>query len=221
MKKITNNQSGFSAVELILIILVVGLLGTVGYLVYKNQKKTPATTTTASVTASATKSPTTPALDPYAGWKTYKNQNLFVGFDYPASWKVSTKEVKMDTTSNYVYVESPDFVAADTQSAIPTPKTGAAFSVYISPNKFGWKSVAEATKNIPGFSDPKNVKIDGLDGVTGAPSYNSITTRVLRSENYVDLSYYYVQDKKDANLSDYQHWLSTVKLSESSFPVGN
>lgn len=66
MNKLKHDQSGFSAVELILIILVVGLLGAVGFLVYKNQKKPAAvsTATVAKTTQTETK-PQTQSTDKY------------------------------------------------------------------------------------------------------------------------------------------------------------
>lgn len=60
MKKI-NDESGFSAVELILVIAVAVLLGVVGWLVYKDNHKTtltPVTNNASSATTSANKSNT-------------------------------------------------------------------------------------------------------------------------------------------------------------------
>lgn len=55
MSKLQKNESGFSAVEVVLVLVIVALIGTVGWLVYKNHHKT---TTAAITTTSATK-PTT------------------------------------------------------------------------------------------------------------------------------------------------------------------
>jgi Tfp pilus assembly protein FimT len=43
MNRIKNNESGFSAVEIVMVIVIVGLIGAVGYLVYKNYHKTTKT----------------------------------------------------------------------------------------------------------------------------------------------------------------------------------
>ncbi len=43
MNRIRNNESGFSAVELILVLLIISVLGAIGWLVYENQNKNPAT----------------------------------------------------------------------------------------------------------------------------------------------------------------------------------
>jgi len=43
MNRIKNNESGFSAVEIVMVVVIVGLIGAVGYLVYKNQHTTTKT----------------------------------------------------------------------------------------------------------------------------------------------------------------------------------
>jgi uncharacterized protein (UPF0333 family) len=67
MKKIKNNQMGFSAVEVLMLVVIVALLGTVGYLFYKNHNKTtPAATTTntgAPATQTTPATTTTPTVD--------------------------------------------------------------------------------------------------------------------------------------------------------------
>jgi len=52
MKRISKNQKGFSAVELLIIVVVIGLIGGAGYAVYKNHHKT--STTVSSNANSAT-----------------------------------------------------------------------------------------------------------------------------------------------------------------------
>ena len=89
MNRIKNNESGFSVVEIVMVIVIVGLIGAVGYLVYKNQHKTIATSTSkpvASTTAktnTASKQPT----DTTAGWSTYTSaaSNGNFNFKYPSS----------------------------------------------------------------------------------------------------------------------------------------
>ena len=87
MGKLRNNQSGFGAVEGILVLVIVVLIGVVGFMVYKNHNKTKptpvASTTTTKPTASTqAKTPTAP--DPYTGWQTYTGTD--VNFKYPADW---------------------------------------------------------------------------------------------------------------------------------------
>lgn len=61
MGRLRNNQSGFSAVEGILIIAVVVLVGVVGYMVYKNHyKATQSAPTVANTSSTAPRKTTTP-----------------------------------------------------------------------------------------------------------------------------------------------------------------
>lgn len=106
MGKLQKNESGFSAVEIVLVIVIVALVGTVGWLVYKNHHKT----TTAALTTSSVTKPvptiktTTPAtvrpVNPYAGWKTYNSiLNSGLSFKYPANW-VFTPATQAPTPNN-------------------------------------------------------------------------------------------------------------------------
>jgi hypothetical protein len=87
MKKLRNDQQGFSAVEIILVVAVIVLLGLVGWMVHKNQNKT-ATAKTANTVK--TKSTAQAAADPYKGWKTYTATLEPVSFRYPGDWTVAT-----------------------------------------------------------------------------------------------------------------------------------
>jgi prepilin-type N-terminal cleavage/methylation domain-containing protein len=86
MGKLQRNQSGFSAVELILVIVIVALISVVGWLVYKDHHKTmPAATTNTSTNKSVSSTGTTTATpNPYSGWKT--NTSLGMTLEYPSNW---------------------------------------------------------------------------------------------------------------------------------------
>jgi hypothetical protein len=61
MKKFRSNETGFSAIELVLIIVIVVLIGISGWLVYKNHHKNAAATiSTTSTSKAATSTSTTP-----------------------------------------------------------------------------------------------------------------------------------------------------------------
>lgn len=85
MNKIKNNQSGFSAVELLLILLVIAILGGVGWLFYKHYKKAPATTTT-STTKPAESTPASATVDPTASWTAFSSKTGKFSMKYPSSW---------------------------------------------------------------------------------------------------------------------------------------
>lgn len=116
MGKLQNNESGFSAVEAVLVLVVVMLIGVLGYMVYKDHHKTTATNpatnssqTTATGTSSSTKTTTTP--DPYAGWKTYTSSIEKITFKYPSDWTVDTTDQQVSndpTNSDYTAYKSPD-----------------------------------------------------------------------------------------------------------------
>ena len=98
MQRINKDESGFSAVEVILVVVIVALIGVVGWFVYKDHHKTttastanntssnqPATTTkTTSTTSTSTK--TTSTTNPYAGWNTYTASDNTYTVNYPSNW---------------------------------------------------------------------------------------------------------------------------------------
>jgi Tfp pilus assembly protein PilV len=102
MKKIQKNESGFSAVEVLLVILILVVIGAVGYMVYHNNHKTTASVTTTASTKPATAPKTTTTTpDPYAGWKTYELSVEKLNFKYPADWTVS--DTSSATQDNVVF----------------------------------------------------------------------------------------------------------------------
>jgi hypothetical protein len=103
MGKIRKNETGFSAVEIVLVLVIVGLIGVVGYMVYKNQHKTtaPVATTISTKPASTTPAKTAPA-DPYAGWKQYCDTDHKTCFKYPADWAQNEDKVALSDTVNNV-----------------------------------------------------------------------------------------------------------------------
>ncbi len=85
MKKVYKNESGFSAVEVLLVILILVVIGAVGYMVYHNNHKTTASTTTNTKPATAAKITTT-TPDPYAGWISCSDTSEGLSFKYPSTW---------------------------------------------------------------------------------------------------------------------------------------
>jgi len=100
MKK---NENGFGAIEGLLAMILIVLIGFVGWYVWHNRAaktttKAPATTTTAATPQQtvATTSPTKPAVDPYADWKTYNNASYGVSFKYPSDWNIDASSISGD-----------------------------------------------------------------------------------------------------------------------------
>jgi len=105
MNKLKQNESGFSAVEVVLVLIIVVLLGVVGWFVYKNQKKTsPSTTTTTSTTTpTSTKTTTTPApisTQP-KDQNVVKLQELGIQITVPDTLKDLTYSSKKSTGNEY------------------------------------------------------------------------------------------------------------------------
>ena len=112
MKTLKKNQSGFGAVELVLVLVIVILLGVVGWFVYKNHNKTTNSSTTTSSTPTTTSKTTT--VQPAKQTKTYADSIAGYSFEYPKDWTVSVKKDKGyygDTLTyfNIVTVKSPDY----------------------------------------------------------------------------------------------------------------
>lgn len=106
MGKLKKNESGFSAVEVILVLVIVAMLGSVGWYVWSNRSKNITTNTSTSTNASTTKpasTTTTPVVDKYKGWKTYTDANL--SLRYPTNWSVVDR-TKLNGPTDWVQIES-------------------------------------------------------------------------------------------------------------------
>ena len=108
MNKFKNNESGFSAVEIVVVIVIVGLIGAVGYLVYqKGQNKTTSSTVPATSMSKTTNNTPAPA-DPYAGWKTYVMPSEKVSFMYPSDWQLKVQNDPKITNMDDFVLTSPE-----------------------------------------------------------------------------------------------------------------
>ncbi len=93
MGKLQQDQTGFSAVELVLVIVIIVLIGVVGFMVYKNHNKSKPTS--ASITTTSKQTITTPTKavppatsitnGPQSGWYTYTNNTLGFSIAYPGT----------------------------------------------------------------------------------------------------------------------------------------
>jgi len=106
MNKITKNEKGFSAVEVIIIIIVIIIICGAGFLVYKhNNKKSLLATTTASTASSKSASKkntvsainTNPPTVSYTGWQTYHDTAAGASFFYPSNWTLTQIAGNCDT----------------------------------------------------------------------------------------------------------------------------
>lgn len=78
MHRRTNNESGFSLVELILTLLIIVAVVFGGYYIYSTQHRPPVKTVTTAKLSTV-----------YAVWKSYTLEYAKISFKYPAIWKLN------------------------------------------------------------------------------------------------------------------------------------
>ena len=121
MKKI-NNESGFSAVELLLVIVIVVLLGFMGWYIYHNDHKTNVSVSKSSSTSTSV----------YSGWKTFTTGYQKLSFKYPNNWVLTD-----NSTSNgndFLSIKSPAGLTVDMQALIPITSTDITASIISTSN---------------------------------------------------------------------------------------
>ena len=87
MVKLYKNETGFGAVEGILVLVIMVLIGVVGFMVYNNHHKK---TTASSVATSTLTKPTTTPTNPTAGWTAHTSNDGKFSLKYPSSWVLPT-----------------------------------------------------------------------------------------------------------------------------------
>src|SRR5581483_10984746 len=93
MRKLKNDQLGFSLPEILIMAVVVILIFIMGFLLLHHHKP--------KATSSNTKTTSTqpPAsVSAYSGWKTYSIKDG-IKFKYPSSWHVSSQAGHLNTTT--------------------------------------------------------------------------------------------------------------------------
>jgi len=97
------NQSGFSAIEVLLVILIVAALAVSGFVLYQRHKPSVVKTsaaTTQNQTTTQTKDTSTQSAqpDPYQGWNTYNDTGYAaasgISIKYPSDWQINITRVK-------------------------------------------------------------------------------------------------------------------------------
>lgn len=96
MGKLTNSESGFSAIEALLILVVVGILGFTGWFVYHSQKAANEDYNSQPDTHVSTTKESSKVTDQYVGWKstTFSGDNLTI--KYPLGWQASSDSATGD-----------------------------------------------------------------------------------------------------------------------------
>jgi hypothetical protein len=112
MRKLYKNETGFGAIEAILILVIVIAIAGVGWYVWKAKKNTDSTYNTVANTSTTNKPivkpKTTITVDPYAGWKTYNDPSNIFSVKYPDNWTLQLQANSMDPDnpidSNYAMI---------------------------------------------------------------------------------------------------------------------
>ena len=89
LKRLSKNEKGFSAVELIIVLVVIIAIGAGGYLVYRHEHKSTPTTTARSSSTDSVSTSSNPSLQSvtFAG--------LGITVEYPSSWKVTNNDANV------------------------------------------------------------------------------------------------------------------------------
>src|SRR6266568_721611 len=105
-------QSGFSAIEVLLVVLVIAALvvtSVVVYQRYKSRTKSTAATNTSQTTTQKQESTVIPAQhpDPYAGWMSYTSSFEKLSFRYPSNWVAVDTSGKIGVAGDSLQLTSP------------------------------------------------------------------------------------------------------------------
>jgi hypothetical protein len=182
MGEIRNNETGFSAIEVVLVLVIVALIGGVGYFVYKNHHKATTTSvvTTANTkpTTNTTSTKTTTTTQPSVNLTTIKASDGF-SFSYPTDWSVTA--YGKDESVNGGQVQPTDSTAIQwlmTKSFDnPSSKTDAmCVDLRVS-------TIANAGSYLPNLSKTATTK-NGLEIWS-----NDTPANILKSPNAPDLTY--------------------------------
>jgi Tfp pilus assembly protein PilV len=215
MKSLKKNESGFSAVEIILVLVIVALLGVVGWFVYnrnqdnKSTNNTTSTTTTSTVTSPST-STTTKPVDPTGEWVVFTSSDKAFSVKYPKTWAAGEKDCYKglalwgNTKSVPAWCHSENVVQVHI-STMDGNQTAYGLTT-------GWKNVSKKTVKVDGVSGERQEgTASGQEG-TGVGELPDGTTKV-RYMFYTNGKTYFVDYIK---LSDYPDVLSDFDLMVTS-----
>ena len=153
MNRIKNNESGFSAVEIVMVVVIVGLIGAVGYLVYKNQHKTTKTV----VVTKAVKGPShsTANTNTTSNWISASSKEGQFSLKYPKNWITQTCNGALNRAIS---------LGPDTGSVVKCNSDGPSGQVYISSTN---KNTSSSAYDFSSGYKNLVTKTIVLNGVTG------------------------------------------------------
>lgn len=182
MKK---NQTGFSAVVVVLITAVIGLAGAVGWLVYDRQKTPKNTTTKSTAPAQSTAAPT--VKDETSDWLLFTSKQKTYSFKVPDGWKLTHQ-----TDGDVAYATGQDLTYKAGTKATVTETTGGRDGIYGFFIAFDDKSAEKRD-----FSSYKNEgEFKTASGLTGTKYSYTVTTEpeaIGPPKDSVEYDYYFVK----------------------------
>ena len=167
MKK--TNQKGFSAVEGVLLLVILGMIGFTGWYVYHSKKvANKESNSQATVQTVVTKEST--STNPYAGWKTYTNQEAGLTFQYPSNWTSQTATITPDSGGSFLGISG----------TLTSPTGNPLYWIY---QEAGGKGDANCTPNASDapFSSTNNCATKQTYSVVQIPSAKATTSSVGRN----------------------------------------
>lgn len=190
MRKIQNNQQGFSAVEAVLIIVVLGILGFTGWFVYKSQKDTSKTLNNSGNSSVNTNKKSTAPKDETAEWTEYNSANNTYALRIPDGWKLTENGddgMIYGTGNNILY--QPGVLASVTHT---TEGRDGLYGFFVSFDK----AEQAAKRTFAGYTKVGDFKTNtGLTGTRYTFKYTSDTVGIGPSKGTVEYVYYFMKDK--------------------------
>jgi Tfp pilus assembly protein PilE len=206
-------QSGFGAVEIIVIIAVVAVLGFVGWRVYESSQ----TKTQPAENQPNTEQATQPAEETHI---VYKNKEAGYEFAYPKTWKTSDEAAKMYGSASTKYsttLESPDLTTSNDGIGYHLV-TGAQIYATVEPTEF---TTAEAYYNRNSFlpraaKDKKETTLDGVAALNYRWSWESTnrfqTVAIKDGKAYTVTLDYANEAALNAYKADFESVVASFKL---------
>ena len=220
MNKFKSNESGFGAIEGLLVVAVIVLLGVVGYIVYKNHNKTtPSSTTTTTTTPTKITTPT-PVPDASTKWTRVSSFNSKFSLLIPDGWKVNVSQAR-----DSIYVADDISGNTDELKVVEGTKPTIVKGDITRGGIFPFSAVLSDTNNATGTPSGITYSVGTVSGVTVIRYEMHPTESLPDTAQPGDTEYYYkfgntafsidyIQRKGvESHLADIEKVVKSVQLS--------
>lgn len=213
MDKIKNNQSGFGAIETLLVIVLIAIIGFVGYTIFKNQDKKTNTPATNATTIEKEEKLEKIADPGYTGeTTTYTDSVDGYSFAYPKEWE---KVVYDSDVSISVQLTSPDYKDNGLQVESKKILSGATIGIHAGNNEGNLlpEDVADICRNADECIEVAGQKaaryLSSNEGNNGF-----LEVAFVKGDRNYDFSYSYPQGSEAKYLAAFQNILYTFKFNK-------